>query len=136
MRPKTTLKHLGRQSRSAARLDVIPLPGAGIGVTVERDLVVTLTCTEFTSLCPVTGQPDFGVITIEYTPDRGLVETKSLKLWLRRWRNRAAFNEAIVVEIVDLFFAQVKPVCAVVTGVFNVRGGIQPTATARRVRVS
>lgn len=133
---KTILKHLGRQSRSAARLDIIALPGAGIGVTVERDLVVTLTCTEFTSLCPVTGQPDFGVITIEYTPDRGLVETKSLKLWLRRWRNRAAFNEAIVVEIVDLFFAQVKPVCVRVTGVFNVRGGIQPTATARRVRVS
>jgi 7-cyano-7-deazaguanine reductase len=92
----------------------------------------TLDCTEFTSLCPVTGQPDFGRIEIVYSPVAHIVETKSLKLWLRKWRERGAFNEVIVEEVADEFFAAVKPAWVRVTGRFNHRGGIAVSAVTMR----
>ncbi len=97
--------------------------------------IVTLTCTEFTSRCPVTGQPDFGSIVIEYAPREYLIETKSLKLWLMRYRDARAFNEVLTNEIADALFDAVQPEWLRVRGCFNVRGGIQPTAIATRGKV-
>lgn len=120
-----TPKHLGKQSRSAViALDLIPWHGG--------HTVVTLDCTEFTSHCPVTAQPDFGHLVIEYCPDRHIIETKSLKLYLWGFRNAHKFNEAIVDEIAETILRQVKPAYVKVTGRFNTRGGIAVTACAER----
>ena len=95
-------------------------------------MVVRLDCSEFSSICPVTGQPDFGQIVIEYVPGKYLAETKSVKLYLWKYRNEQAFNESLVDAIADDFFGQVQPYWVRVTGVFNPRGGIRVTATADR----
>lgn len=79
---------------------------------------------EFTSLCPVTGQPDFAKIQIEYVPARLCVETKSLKLYLASFRGVRAFNEAVINRILDDFVAACGPVFAEVTGEFVARGGV------------
>jgi len=110
---------------AADRLDLIEWKGS-------KAARHTLDCTEFTSLCPVTGQPDFGRLVIEYTPARHIVETKSLKLWLRNWRERGVFNEVIVEEIADAFAQQVRPRSLTVRGAFNLRGGISVTAESHR----
>jgi 7-cyano-7-deazaguanine reductase len=112
---------------TAERLDLIEWKGS-------KTARHTLDCTEFTSLCPVTGQPDFGRLVIEYTPGTHIVETKSLKLWLRNWRERGVFNEVIVEEIADAFAKQVRPRSLLVCGAFNLRGGISVTAESRRAR--
>ena len=115
---------LGRQTNTPTdRLDTIAWSHGKITITIE--------CSEFTSLCPVTKQPDFGRIVIEYEPRERIVETKSLKLFLWRYRDRPAFNEAIVAELAADFHRQVKPRWVRVTGHFNPRGGIgvHPVAT-------
>ncbi len=95
-------------------------------------IVVRLDCSEFSSLCPVTGQPDYASLVIEYVPDRYIAETKSVKLYLWRYRNERAFNEVLVDAIATDLFGQVKPRWLRVTGRFNVRGGIGVTAVAER----
>ena len=89
-------------------------------------------CREFTSRCPVTGQPDFATLRIAYAPKRLLIETKSLKLFLWSFRERAAFNEGLVVEIADRIFQQVSPEWVCVEGTFAARGGISVSAVAKR----
>lgn len=117
--------HLGKQSsQPCATVDRIPWRGS--------DIVISLDCSEFTSLCPVTGQPDFGDLLIRYAPGKHLVETKSLKLYLWQFRDRGAFNEELVAAIADDLFAQLRPQWLEVTGRFHPRGGISVTATARR----
>lgn len=119
--PKTglDLKHLGKQDNAPTdRLDCVPRPGP-VGA-----LEVTLECTEFTSHCPVTGQPDFATLSIRYGPGEYLVETKSLKLWLWRFRNRKSFNEALVWEIASSLGEQVRARYVEVVGHFHPRGGI------------
>ena len=93
---------------------------------------MTLHCSEFTSRCPITGQPDFGEITIVYVPAGCIVETKSLKLFLMRYRDRGVFNEQLVAEMADALFLQIKPKQLSVTGSFNSRGGISITVMASR----
>ena len=118
-------KHLGKPSNEPTdRVDLIDWKGDRI--------VVRLDCSEFTSLCPVTGQPDFGQLTIEYVPDRHLAETKSLKLYLWKFRTEPGFNEALVDRIAGGLYGQVEPHWLRVTGTFHPRGGIQVTATAER----
>ena len=90
----------------------------------KRDYRIELDCPEFTSICPITGQPDFGVITIEYIPDKLCVESKSLKLYLHSFRNHGAFHEEVVNRILDDLVKAIAPREAVVTGEFNPRGGI------------
>ena len=85
---------------------------------------ITLHCSEFTSHCPVTGQPDFGRVVIRYTPRDRIIETKSLKMYLWKFREAHEFNEALVRRICDEVAAVVHPVSLEVTGVFNPRGGI------------
>ena len=96
----------------------------------DRDYWVHFECPEFTALCPVTGQPDFGHISIRYVPDKLCVESKSLKLYLGSFRNRGTFNEEAVNRILDDVVAATKPRKASVTGHFNARGGIAITVEA------
>jgi len=93
---------------------------------------VRLDCAEFSSLCPVTGQPDYANILIEYVPDKHLAETKSVKLYLWKYRNERAFNEVLIAAIATDLFGQIRPLWLRITGKFNVRGGISVTATAER----
>jgi 7-cyano-7-deazaguanine reductase len=96
----------------------------------DRDYVIRFECPEFTCLCPMTGQPDFASITIEYTPAALCVELKSLKLYLWSYRDEGAFHEAVTNRILDDLVAAMKPRYAKVTGDFNVRGGIRTIVTA------
>jgi len=89
---------------------------------------------EFTSICPKTGLPDFGKITIRYQPRKMCLELKSLKLYLLAYRNVGIFNENAVNRILQDIVAACKPVKAEVNGVFNPRGGIDITVTARYPR--
>jgi 7-cyano-7-deazaguanine reductase len=89
-----------------------------------REYEVVLHCPEFTSLCPFTGYPDFGVIDIIYTPGKKCIESKSLKLYIMSYRDERIFNEDAVNRILDDIVAVCRPVRAKVVGSFNVRGGI------------
>jgi 7-cyano-7-deazaguanine reductase len=89
-----------------------------------RDYWVTFTCPEFTSLCPMTGQPDFATITIQYVPDARMVESKSLKLYLFSFRNRGDFHEDCVNVILNDLVALMAPKYIEVLGRFHARGGI------------
>ena len=95
-----------------------------------RDYTITLDCPEFSSLCPVTGQPDTAHLQISYVPDELCVETKSLKYYLASYRNLPCFNEEIVNRILDDLVAATKPQRMDVVGEFSPRGGISLTASA------
>ena len=95
-----------------------------------RDYLVVHTCPEFTSMCPKTGQPDFGTIRVSYVPDRLCVELKSLKLYLQAYRNQGIFYEAVINVILDDLVAATKPRRLTVEGDFRVRGGISSVVTA------
>lgn len=90
----------------------------------DSSYVVKLNCPEFTSLCPVTGQPDFGRIVISYIPDEYLVESKSLKLYLFSFRNNGDFHEDVVNIIREDLTELLRPKYIEVIGYFNPRGGI------------
>jgi 7-cyano-7-deazaguanine reductase len=90
----------------------------------HRDYWIEFDCPEFTSLCPVTGQPDFGRITVRYVANRLCLESKSLKLYLHSFRNRGAFHEEVVNVVLDDIVRAVKPRRATVAGDFRPRGGI------------
>jgi 7-cyano-7-deazaguanine reductase len=96
----------------------------------ERDYVVTITCPEFTSLCPKTRQPDFGQIIIEYCPDKLCVELKSLKFYMQSYRDRGIFYEALTNEILDDLIAACQPRWMRVTSRFRPRGGITTDVVA------
>lgn len=95
-----------------------------------RDYSITITCPEFTSVCPKTGLPDFGTITIEYTPDKLCIELKSLKYYLLNYRNKGIFYEYIVNKILDDMVSLLKPKHILVNGEFTPRGGISTNVTA------
>ncbi|MDR0613093.1 MAG: preQ(1) synthase [Dysgonamonadaceae bacterium] len=90
----------------------------------ENDYRVHLNCPEFTSLCPITGQPDFATILIDYIPDIKMVESKSLKLYLFGFRNHGAFHEDCVNIIMKDLIRLMNPKYIEVTGLFTPRGGI------------
>jgi 7-cyano-7-deazaguanine reductase len=89
-----------------------------------RDYWIQFDAPEFTSNCPVTGQPDFAAIRIDYVPDKLCIETKSLKFYLASYRNTRSFNEEIVNRILDDLVAACSPRRAIVHGKFASRGGI------------
>jgi len=107
-----------------ARIETFPNRHPG------RDYVVEHTCPEFTSVCPKTGQPDFGTIRVSYVPDRTCVELKSLKLYLQGYRNQGIFYEDVVNVILDDLVAAVRPRRMTIEGDFHVRGGISSVVTA------
>ena len=96
----------------------------------DRDYVIEVTIPEFTSMCPKTGLPDFGTITIRYVPDELCVELKSLKLYIHAYRNVGIFYEHAVNKILDDLVRTCKPRSADVVGEFNVRGGMRTRVSA------
>ncbi|MCM8812099.1 MAG: preQ(1) synthase [Candidatus Omnitrophica bacterium] len=92
---------------------------------------ITIAIDEFTSVCPRTGLPDFGTITIRYLPRKWCVELKALKFYINGFRNVGIFQENAVNRILRDFVKAVKPVWVVVTGEFNVRGGMKTIVEAR-----
>jgi 7-cyano-7-deazaguanine reductase len=96
----------------------------------RRDYRIHFETDDFTSVCPVTGQPDFARIDIDYVPDRLCVESKSLKFYLASYRNERAFNEAVTNHILDDFVKACAPREVVVTAQFSARGGIALTVRA------
>ena len=117
------LKSLG--SKVAAPKDYDPSVLEAFGNRhAERDYWVTFTAPEFTTLCPKTGQPDFATLTIRYVPDKRLVESKSLKLYLFGFRNHGDFHEDVVNVIYDDIWSLLKPKYLEVFGKFAARGGI------------
>jgi 7-cyano-7-deazaguanine reductase len=108
---------------AAEQLETFPNPAPG------RDYTIEIVCPEFTSLCPKTGQPDFGTITFTYTPAARCVELKSLKLYLQRFRDQGIFYEGVVNRLLDHFVAASRPKRCKVAGAFTPRGGITTTVT-------
>ena len=95
-----------------------------------REYQVSIECPEFTSLCPKTGQPDFGTIRIRYVPDRQVIELKSLKFYLFSYRNQGIFYESVINKILDDLVAACRPIRCEVIGDFSVRGGITTSVRA------
>ncbi|MGE0598867.1 MAG: preQ(1) synthase [Dehalococcoidia bacterium] len=96
----------------------------------ERDYEIEFTATEFTSVCPMTGQPDFGTIGITYIPDQKCIELRSFKFYLQSFRNQGIFYENVVNTILDDIVEAIAPRYLEVTGEFNSRGGISARITA------
>ncbi len=96
----------------------------------ERDYTINMTLPEFTCLCPMTGQPDFATLHIQYVPDRLCVELKSLKLYIWSYRDEGAFHEAVTNRILSDLVSAVSPRYIKLTADFNARGGITTTVTA------
>jgi 7-cyano-7-deazaguanine reductase len=94
-----------------------------------REYEVEITCPEFTSVCPKTGQPDFGVLVFRYVPDRLCIELKSLKLYLQRFRNEGIFYENVTNRILDDFVSVVQPRRVTLISDWGARGGITTTVT-------
>jgi 7-cyano-7-deazaguanine reductase len=118
-----TPKFLGQASSlpaspDAATLDYVPNPRPG------RPYLVRFTAPEFTSLCPVTAQPDFAHLVIDYAPNETIVESKSLKLFLGSFRNHAAFHEDCTVGIAERLFVEMTPHWLRIGGYWYPRGGI------------
>lgn len=119
---------LGRKAQPSKKLEAFP------NRTPGRYYLVTLETNEFTCLCPVTGQPDFATIKVEYVPDQKILESKSFKLYLWSYRNEGVFHEHVVNIILDDLVAALDPHYIKVTGVFNIRGGIGITVEAEHVK--
>jgi len=104
-------------------LETFPNPNPG------RDFTIAIDCPEFTSVCPKTGQPDFGTIHITYVPDERCVELKSLKLYLQSYRQRGIFYEAATNVILDHLVSACAPRRMTVVGDYSARGGITTKVT-------
>ena len=94
-----------------------------------RDYVIEIVCPEFTSVCPKTGQPDFGTLTITYTPDKKCVELKSLKMYLQSFRNQGIFYENVTTSIHDDLVGALQPRWLKLVASFTPRGGISTSVT-------
>jgi 7-cyano-7-deazaguanine reductase len=121
--PKPNLTQLGRKAAAAtspdrAKIESVPKPFS------KHDYLVRLVCPEFTTLCPITGQPDFAHIVIDYVPGKALVESKSLKLFLQSFRNHGDFHEACTVSIGDRLIKAIAPKWIRVSAYWYPRGGI------------
>ena len=119
---------LGRQAAPSKKLEAFP------NHTPGRYYQVTLETSEFTCLCPMTGQPDFATIRVQYVPDEKVVESKSFKLYLWSYRDEGAFHEHAVNRILDDLVEILDPHWCKVTGIFNVRGGIGITVESEHTK--
>lgn len=100
----------------------------------DRDYVIEHTAPEFTSVCPKTGQPDFGVIILEYIPNKLCIELKSYKIYLNSFRNDGIFYESVTNKILDDLVAVCKPRYMKITAEFNARGGITSVVEVEYVK--
>ncbi|MGH2570801.1 MAG: preQ(1) synthase [bacterium] len=96
----------------------------------ERDYEIDISAPEWTALCPITGQPDFGTIRVRYVPDELCLELKSFKEYIVSFRDRGVFHEAVTNEILDHLVASCRPRRMRVVGDFRVRGGVKTVVTA------
>jgi len=117
------LQQLGQNAKMPARPEEAVLERVA-AETGGKNAVVRFTCPEFTSLCPLTGQPDFAHIVIDYIPGEWLVESKSLKLFMQSFRNHGAFHEACSLMIADRLVALLSPVWLRLGAYWYPRGGI------------
>ena len=115
-------------SKPSKILDIFPNPSPG------RDYLVHFEIPEFTCLCPLTGQPDFALLVIDYVPDRSNVELKSLKNYMWSFRNEGAFHEAVTNRILDDLVRATRPRFMRLTARFYVRGGIFTTVTVQHAK--
>lgn len=115
----------GQDAVRVGVLEVIDYQYAG-----RRDIDITISQPEFTSVCPKTGLPDFGTITIQYRPNDKIIELKSLKYYLLQYRNVGIFYEHVVNRILDDLVAAVQPRWMRLTGEFTARGGIATRVVA------
>ena len=99
----------------------------------DREYLIETVCPEFTSICPRTGQPDFGTLTISYIAGRTCYELKSLKIYLQQYRNHGAFYENVTNAILDDLVATTQPRWMKIAGAFTPRGGLRTTVTAEYV---
>lgn len=97
----------------------------------DRDYVVKIDCPEFTAVCPMTGQPDFGRFELEYVPDQRLLELKSLKVYLQAFRNVGIFHETVTNRVLDDVRAALQPRRIAIVAHYNARGGITTVVEAR-----
>lgn len=97
----------------------------------DRDYKIEIVAPEFTSVCPKTGQPDYGTITILYTPDKVCIELKSLKMYLQSFRNQGIYYEHVTNTMLDDLVASAQPRWMKIEAAFNARGGITETVTAQ-----
>ena len=111
-------------SRPSKRLQTFANPAPGRNYRIQMEIP------EFTCLCPMTGQPDFAVLSLDYIPDRLCVELKSLKLYVWSYRNEGAFHEAVTNRICDDLVKALRPRYLRLTAKFNVRGGIATSVVA------
>jgi 7-cyano-7-deazaguanine reductase len=118
------------KSHARAGIDT-PLPKIECFENQFKNYEIAISIPEFTSVCPRTGLPDFGTITIRYIPNQWCVELKSLKMYILAYRNLGIFYENAVNRILRDFVKASKPIQAVVTGEFNVRGGMKSVIEAR-----
>ena len=107
-----------------------PLPKIECFRNQFKNYEITISISEFTSVCPRTGLPDFGTITIRYVPNQWCIELKSLKMYILAYRNLGIFYENAVNRILRDFVKASKPIKAIVTGGFNVRGGMESVIEA------
>ena len=117
------LTQLGHQvsqpsSPDKAKLEAVPNPHT------DSDYLIRFTAPEFTTLCPITGQPDFAHIVLDYAPGKFIVESKSLKLYLNSFRNASGFHEATTITIAKRIAAAIKPRYLRIAGYWYPRGGI------------
>ncbi len=117
-----------RRRTNQTGLETFPNPAPG------RDYAIRHVAPEFTSLCPKTGQPDFGTITIEYVADKVCVELKSLKLYLQSFRNEGIFYEALTNRLLDELVQALSPRWMRVTTEWTPRGGMHSVITAEHPR--
>jgi 7-cyano-7-deazaguanine reductase len=118
------------EAPSIDQLETFPNPRPG------RDYEIEIICPEFTSVCPKTGQPDFGTLTFTYTPGDVCIELKSLKLYLQKFRNQGIFYEQVTNRILDDFVEAVKPDYAKLTSTWTPRGGISTNVTVTYSKMS
>jgi 7-cyano-7-deazaguanine reductase len=109
---------LGSEGKPGRKLETFP------NHHPQYEYVVTLRTEEFTCVCPLTGQPDFGKITIRYIPDKRILESKSLKLYLQSFRNEGTFHEHVTNAMLEDIVAALAPRWCKITADFAVRGGI------------
>ena len=115
---------LGKPAKPVRKLETFP------NHNDKRDYVITLQTEEFTCVCPKTGQPDFAKIKIQYIPDKKIIESKSLKLYLWSFRNEGVFHEHVTNIILDDLVAALQPRLCKVSAEFAARGGIGITVDA------
>lgn len=122
------LTKLGKKAKPSKNLEAFPNQNLG------RYYLVTIETDEFTCLCPVTGQPDFATIQVEYIPDQSIVESKSFKLYIWSFRNEGVFHEHVTNTILDDLVKTLEPHWCKVTGIFSIRGGVDITVSAQHIK--